>query len=67
MRRAPDWIVSTSRNKTERKGEVKSTSISNKYDLIDNVETKEKGKESGKQPSVRALSTRTFPPLLYSS
>ena len=35
MRRAPDWIVSTSRNKTERKGEVTSTKVSNKYDLLD--------------------------------
>jgi len=34
-----DWIVSTSRNKTERKGEVKSTKVSNKYDLLDDVET----------------------------
>ena len=62
-------------NKTERKGEVKSTNVFNKYDLLDDAETnvkaevdedededekgKEKGANSGKQPSVRALSTRT--------
>jgi len=57
-----DWIVSTSRNKTERKGEVKSTSVSNKYDLIDNVETKEKGKESGKQPSIGSVSPESVSP-----
>ena len=71
MRRAPDWIVSTSRNKTERKGDVMSTKVSNKYDLLDDVETnvkaeidededekkKEKGKEkeSEKESSVHAL------------
>ena len=35
----PDWIVSTSRNKTEPEGVVKSTKVSNKYDPLDDVET----------------------------
>jgi len=60
----PDWIASNSRKKTERKGEVTPTKVSNKYGLLDDVETnvmaeidededekkaKEKGAESGKE------------------
>ena len=69
----PDWIdVSNSRKKTERTGEVKSTKVSNKYDLLDDVETnvkaeideeedEKKGKEKGaeKESSVHALPRHT--------
>jgi hypothetical protein len=56
-----------SRNKTERKGEVKSTKVFNKYDLLDDAETNaeieaydeeedEKAKEKGKEASTGCVS-----------
>jgi len=59
-----------SRNKTERKGEVKSTKVFNKYDLLDDAETNaeieaydeeedEKAKEKGKESSTSAGPCRT--------
>jgi len=62
-----DWTTpSNPRRNNGRKGEVKSTKVSNKYDPLDDVETnaaaeidkdekgKKKGAESGKQSSVCA-------------
>ena len=61
----------------ERKGEVKSTKVFNKYDLLDDVEAEinededEKGKEngagSGSQPSVCPPSPRAHSLLCFSS
>lgn len=58
----------------ERKGEVKSTKVFNKYDLLDDVEAeidedededekgKEKGAESGMQPSCESVSPESVSP-----
>ena len=69
-----DWTTpSNPRRNNGRKGEVKSTKVSNKYDLLDDVETnvkaeidededekkaKEKVAKSGKESVVRALPHR---------
>ena len=49
-----DWTApSNPRRNNGRKGEVKSTTVSNKYDLLDDEKGKEMGAESGKESSAR--------------